>query len=883
MRSNILQQPWRYFIFNLGMGIFVHLLLTQAALAESKQSQVITKIPTVVDFQALSTDAKNLLSQNIENDLVVKITQVRVNTTNKGIDLILETTASEKLQIAVKSQGNNFIADIKNAQLFLPSGNKFSQQRPAQGITAVTATNFDANTIRLTVTGEAGLPVVELYDSPREGLVFAVASAAASGLLGQQPLSQQSEPQQPLNQTQPQQPSAEGDEPIELVVTGEQDGYRVPNASAATRTDTPLRDIPQSIQVIPQEVLQDQQVTSTAEALKNITGLTISGAGGANTGTSDVQFKTRGFDGNAIRNGLPTGFAANSIEVSNIERIELLKGPASVLFGQGSPGGTLNVITKQPLRDPFYAIEATVGSDDLYRAALDLSGPLNNSKTVLYRLNTSYLDRDATTDFFNNRVFFIAPVLRWDISEKTNLTLEADYTDQKTENPVRGLPAEGTVLANPNGKIPLNRYIGEPDSNQETKTGRVGYKLEHQLSDNWSFRNAFNATFFRYNQDKLAFPVNLQDDKRTLDRIGITDYKEYYNAYNLTTDVIGKFSTGSVRHQLLFGVDLSRTDTIESSGKYTTAPSIDLFNPVYGQPLGTAVSSQYKSSGSSDALGVYVQDQVNLTNNLKLLLGGRFDTSRSTGRDDLVNTESSNSSDAFTPRFGIVYQPIEPISLYATYSRSFTPNTGQDFYGNLFEPERGTQYEVGIKADISSKLSATLAFYDLTKSNILTADPDPAHVNFQIQIGEQRSRGIELGLSGEILPGWKFYGGYAYTDAQITDDTDSSILGKKLSNTPENSFNLWTTYEIQKGSLQGLGFGLGFFFVGDRQADLENSFKLPSYFTTDAAIFYKRGHLRTQLNFKNLFDVDYFDTALNQLRVFPGEPFTVQGTISWEF
>lgn len=871
-----MQQPWQFFIFNLGIGFFVPLLLTQGALAESKQSQLITEIPTVIDSQTLSTDAKNLLSQNIENDLVVKITQIKVNTTNKGIDVILETTASEKLQIAVNSQGNNFIVNIKNAQLFLPSGNKFSQQQPAQGITAVTATNFDANTIRLTVTGEAGLPVVELYDSPREGLVFAVASAAASGQQPQTPQPQQ----KPTNQTQSEQPSAGNDEPIELVVTGEQDGYRVPNASAATRTDTPLRDIPQSIQVIPQEVLRDQQVTSTAEALKNITGLTISGAGGANTGTTDVQFKTRGFDGNAIRNGLPTGFAANSLEVSNIERIELLKGPASVLFGQGSPGGTLNVITKQPLRDPFYAIEATVGSDDLYRGAVDLSGPLNNSKTVLYRLNTSYLDRDGTTDFFNKKVFFIAPVLRWDISEKTNLTLEADYTDLKTEANPRGLPAVGTVLPNPNGEIPRNRYIGEPDNNEEGKTGRVGYRLEHKLSDNWSFRNAFNAGFSRYDFNKVAFPVGLEDDNRTLERIGITDQKEYSNSYNLTADMIGKFSTGSVQHQLLFGVDLSRFDTIESSGGYGTAPSLDLFNPVYGQPFGPA-TDKYKTSGSTDTLGIYVQDQVNLTSNLKLLLGGRFDTSSSTSRDELANTESSQSSDAFTPRLGIVYQPIEPISLYASYSRSFTPNSGTDFFGNLFQPERGTQYEVGIKADISSKLSATLAFYDLTKSNILTDDPD--NFNFQIQIGEQRSRGIELSLSGEILPGWKFYGGYAYTDAQITDDTNLDLVGNRLNNTPENALNLWTTYEIQKGSLQGLGFGLGFFFVGDRQGDLANTFKLPSYFTTDAAIFYKQGRLRTQLNFKNLFDVDYFDTALNDLRVFPGEPFTVQGTISWEF
>ena len=680
-----MQQPWRFFIFNLGIGIFAPLLLTQAALAKSKGSQVITEIPTVVDSQTLSSTAKNFLSQNTDNDLVVKITQVKVNTTNKGIEVILETTASSKLQVDIKSQGNNFIADIKNAQLFLPSGNKFSQQQPAQGITTVTATNLDANTIRLIVTGEAILPVVELYDSPREGLVFGVASAAASGQLGQQPPSQQPKPEQPLNQTQPQQPSAEGDEPIELVVTGEQDGYRVPNASAATRTDTPLRDIPQSIQVIPQEVLRDQQVTNTVEALKNITGLTISGAGGANTGTVDVQFKTRGFDGNAIRNGLPTGFAANSIEVSNIERIELLKGPASVLFGQGSPGGTLNVITKQPLRDPFYAIEATLGNNDLYRGAVDLSGPLNNSKTVLYRLNTSYLDRNGITDFFNKRVFFIAPVLRWDISEKTNLTLESDYTDLKTEDSPRGLPAAGTVLPNPNGEIPPKRYIGEPDNNDEGKTGRVGYRLEHQLSDNWSFRNAFNATFFRYGYDKLAFPVGLEDDNRTLDRIGITDYKEYYNAYNLTTDVIGKFSTGSVQHQLLFGVDLSRTDTIESSGGYGTAPSLNLFNPVYGQPFGPA-TDKYKYSGSTDTLGVYVQDQVNLTSNLKLLLGGRFDTSSSTSKDELANTESSNSDDAFTPRLGIVYQPIEPISLYASYSRSFNQTVEQIFLAICFNP-----------------------------------------------------------------------------------------------------------------------------------------------------------------------------------------------------
>lgn len=347
--------------------------------------------------------------------------------------------------------------------------------------------------------------------------------------------------------------------------------------------------------------------------------------------------------------------------------------------------------------------------------------------------------------------------------------------------------------------------------------------------------------------------------------------------------IIGKFSTGSIKHQLLFGVDLSRSDVIDSSGVSGTAPSLDLFNPVYGQPL-DPLDQKFSSTSVTDALGVYVQDQVTLTDNLKLLLGGRFDISTSTSRDELANTESSQADDAFTPRVGIVYQPIEPISLYASYSRSFTPNSGTDFEGNLFQPERGTQYEVGIKADISDKLSATLAFYNLTKSNILTEDirPGVPPGEFSIQIGEQRSRGIELNLAGEILPGWNIFAGYAYTDARITEDNNLPV-GNRLYNTPENAINLWTSYEIQKGSMQGLGFGVGFFFVGDRQGDLENTFKVPSYVTTDAAIFYKRGQLRTQINFKNLFNVDYFEATRDNLRVFPGQPFTVQGTISWEF
>ncbi|HAG83295.1 MAG TPA: TonB-dependent siderophore receptor, partial [Cyanobacteria bacterium UBA12227] len=270
--------------------------------------------------------------------------------------------------------------------------------------------------------------------------------------------------------------------------------------------------------------------------------------------------------------------------------------------------------------------------------------------------------------------------------------------------------------------------------------------------------------------------------------------------------------------------------------------------------------------------------------NLKLVLGGRLDIVNQK-RDDFVDsTTSEQDNDAFSPRVGIVYQPIEPISLYASFSRSFNPvETGTTLAnGDIAEPERGTQYEVGIKADfLEGRLSSTLAFYELTRSNVLT--PDRTNPFASIQTGEQRSRGIELDVAGEILPGWRVIASYAYTDAEITEDNQFEP-GNRLINVPESSASLWTTYEIQQGSLKGLGFGLGFRFVGEREGDLENSFTLPNYFRTDAALYYKRNNLRVAVNLYNLFDIEYFEAAqFGRAGIFPGSPFTVLGTIGWEF
>ncbi|MGF1675346.1 MAG: TonB-dependent siderophore receptor [Rivularia sp. (in: cyanobacteria)] len=441
-----------------------------------------------------------------------------------------------------------------------------------------------------------------------------------------------------------------------------------------------------------------------------------------------------------------------------------------------------------------------------------------------------------------------------------------------------GVPALGSVLFNPNGKISPNRNYNESNAIQQVNLGRIGYKLEHQFSDTWSLRNAFFASFFDLDVSNLAVPTGLQPDNRTLNRRLLNTTRDN-TSYVLASDVTGKFSTGSIEHQLTIGFDFNDFYNRDTVTAIASSP-IDIFNPVFGRPIDSTPALEFDGGTNRTALGIYAQDQITIAENLKLLLGIRFDTFNQTVENRLGGTEQNQSENAFSPRVGIVYQPIPPISLYASYSQSFSPVDGRSFENAQFQPERGTQYEVGVKADLSDRLSATLAFYDLLLSNVLT--DDPVNPNFSVQTGKQRSRGIEMNLSGEILPGWNIITGYAYTDARIEED-NALPIGNRLDNVPKHSFNLWTTYEIQAGNLKGLGFGLGLFYVGERQGDLGNSFEIPGYLRTDAAIFYKRDNWRAALNVRNLFGVDYFESSFNRNRLFAGEDLTIQGTISWQF
>ncbi|ESA35156.1 hypothetical protein N836_13235 [Leptolyngbya sp. Heron Island J] len=774
-----------------------------------------------------------------------QITDVRLEETDPGLQVVLDIAEGELSAPTTAVSGDALIVEIENAVLL---GDEIEQFEPAAGIAMVQVSALSGDRVQVVITGIDAVPVADV-SIDAAGLTLSVVPGISQ--------------------------AGETNEPLRIVVTGEEDeGYNPSSASTATRTDTPLRDIPQSIQVIPQQILEDQQVTRLNDALRNAPGVNRGDVSPRLGGFESTLI--RGFGANYLINGLEDNLSNTPIfDPATTERIEVLRGPASVLYGQGSTGGIVNLVTKQPLSEPFYSVTAAAGSFDFYRGALDLSGPLNNSGTVLYRFNAAAQTTESFIDFFDSQRYVLAPVLSWQISDNTNITFETEYS-QITEPFEQGIPAIGTVLPNPNGDIPRDRYISEPSDTGQYESFRVGYDLQHRFSDNWQLRNAFRFTAYGISRVGV-FSTSLEDDGRTLNR-GVQDANFEDLIYNLDTYVVGEFATGPIQHQLVAGVNLFRRDA-ETVGFIREADPLDLFSPVYGRPFGD-VTFRFDDRSRTDNLGLYVQDQITLTDNLKLLLGGRFDIAYQEQEDRITSTETDQQDEVFSPRVGIVYQPIPEISLYGSYTRSFQPVTGRSFNGDLFQPERGTQYELGLKADIIDRLSANLVFYDLTRTNVETADL--VNPSFSIQTGEQRSRGIELNVAGEILPGWNILAGYAYTDAEITED-NTFEEDNGIANVPENAFNLWTTYQIQQGDLEGLGFGLGLFFVGDRPGDLANSFEIPSYLQTDASVFYERDRFRAGLNFRNLFDIDYFVSARGTSRVTVGDPFTVEASLSWQF
>lgn len=790
----------------------------------------------------------------------VQIIGVRLEETEMGLQVILETADGALATPTTTVVDNVLTAEIPNAALALPEGEAFEAANPVVGIGQVSITELPEGRVRVAISGTDAPPTAEANSSP-SGLIFAVTPGVTD--------------------------TAQEETEVEITVTADRaDGYNPPNTSVGTLTNTPLIDIPASIQVIPEEVIEDQGASDLLDVLRNTPGIIT------NSSPRDLfsEFTIRGFNtGNSfLRNGIrDNDFGRTGFDLNNVERVEVLRGPASVLYGQIAPGGAINVVTKKPLSSPLYDIEAKYGSFDTYQGAIDFSGPLSEDGSVSYRLNASIFGSDTFVDEIDIDRYLIAPVIAWKISDNTNITFEAEYLDAQYPNE-RGLPIEGTILPNPNGTLPRNRYLGDPSFDRNNRlTIKVGYDLEHRFNDNWRLRNTFRFIREENAQDSVA-PFDLEADLRTQQRgafvsnfVNDSGLGFSQNNYEATLSAIGNFKALGADHELVIGADFFHQTSLNPILFFREIGPIDIFNPVYNQPLGAVIETFDPSSRKATDFGIYIQDQITFSDQFILLLGGRFDYVNQSNTNVTTSITNNQSDTAFSPRIGLVYKPRENVSLYGSFSQSFQQVTGRSLDNTLFNPSRGTQYEIGVKADwLESRLSTTLSLYHLTLSNVETSDP--RNPDFSIQTGEQRSQGLELNLAGEILPGWKVIAGYAYTDAEVSQDNDIPI-GNRLANVPEHSANLWTTYTIQTGDLAGLGFGLGLFYVADRPGDLDNTFTLPDYFRTDASIYYRRDKFRVQLNFKNLFDTRYFESAGGRNRIFPGAPFEVLATVGVEF
>ncbi|MBD3885231.1 TonB-dependent siderophore receptor [Phormidium tenue FACHB-886] len=783
----------------------------------------------------------------------VQITGVQINSTDTGFEILLETATAQQLDTATSVIGNALITDIPNAALALPEGAEFQTANPIDGIALVTVTPRGTG-VRIIVTGVEAPPTAAVR-TDAQNLILSIATGTANAA------------------------GATDTEAIQVVVTGEQDeGYNPSTATTGTRIEAPLRDVPLTLQVIPREVIEDRQIVNLTELADNVPGVEpVSGYGGLPSN----DYYIRGFNaGESFRNGFRDFTFISPRDPANVEQVEFLRGPASVLYGGGfNLTGAINTITERPLAEPRYQIDATVGSYEFYRPTLDFTGPLTEDNSLLYRLNLAYTNTDSFRDFNERESTFVAPVLTWNIDSQTSLTAEFEYQNYDYVFD-RGFPPGEVFL-----ELPRERFLFEPDLNRaQFDSYYFSYNFEHEFNDQWKIRQGFGGLVVEGNTEaatlsNFSAPF-VAEDGRTIER-GAQRSDELQENFSVQTELLGEFSTGSINHNLLVGVEYARYrfayDFFDAS-----LGSIDIFDPEYGDEPGDYSPSSGEEYGTRN-VGVYFQDLIYLTSNLIVLGGGRLDFNDSFYRDTLNGSTNNERSDtSFSPRLGIVYQPGEDTSLYFNWANAFTPNIfgGRSRTGEAFEPEEAEQFELGLKQEFfDDRLSANLALYNITRQNVSTTDPEDP--DFNIQTGEQTSRGVELDVTGEILPGWNVIATYAYTDAFVSED-NTIPEDDRLAGIPEHTASLWTTYEIQSGSLQGLGFGLGLVYVDEREAQLPNTgVTLPSFFRTDVRLSYRRDNWLAALNIKNLFDIEYYNTQ--GFFIMPQAPFTVLANISVEF
>lgn len=678
---------------------------------------------------------------------------------------------------------------------------------------------------------------------------------------------------------------------VEAKNTGEAIGNVAKRSITATKTDTPIIEIPQSISVVTRNEMDMRSVQNFTEALRYVPGVTVDQFGFQGQGFEYLMM--RGF--NALntanfRDGLSNsavGFFSQFItETYGVERVDVLRGPSSVVFGRGDAGGIVNRVTKRPSATPIREIEFQYGNFDRKRIAADI-GAVSKDGTIMFRLVTTALDSNTQTRYPNtggdrahNERFYIAPSITWRPTVDTTITLMGDVLNNRSGS-------SPFYIASPSGGF-TNVLQSDPKfTKYNTNQSSFSYQLEHHFNNIFTMRQNFRfAQQIGRFQD--LFQIFNSLDRPTLIERSAYATNERLNQIVLDTHAQAKFNTGPVNHTVLLGADWNQTNLslkyFEGYNNGFAVPNIDLLNPVYGTPIPRPDVLLQNSKQTIDQLGFYIQDQLRYDNWI-LTLSGRYDRINTSNADRLDPTLSTKSNDsAFTGRGGLTYLFSNGIAPYFSYAQSFLPQTGFSSTGTPFDPTRGSQFEAGIKYQpVGGKGLYTVAFFDLTKNNTLTRDPTNLNGFGFVQTGEIRSRGVELEARTELLRGLNAIGSFTYMDVDNLKDTE--FKGKRPLQVPSTMTSGWLDYSFGALGidwLRGFGLGGGVRYVGKTFNEETNTTTTPSFTLFDASFRYEKGPVLVNINASNIFNNHYI-ASTNFGRPYLGVERTIIGTLTFRF
>ncbi len=671
--------------------------------------------------------------------------------------------------------------------------------------------------------------------------------------------------------------AGDNDDSRTIIVTGASEGYVASNSITATKTDTPLIDIPQTINVVTREQLEDQAHHSLADVLRYIPGTTVGqGEGNRDQITLRGQNSTADFFLDGVRDDVQYYRG-----LYNIERVEILKGPYALIFGRGGGGGIINRVQKSPQDEIFYAGQASVNSFGAYDFSADLNAPLSDSAAV--RLNAVYENLDSHRDHVGGERFAWNPYFAFKLGENWKVGLSYEYVnDDRTTD--RGIPSIAAGAGTPNRPLSgyRDQFFGIPGVNRTKLEAHIAkLRLDGQLADNLSF----SGTALYGDYDKIYTNIFANGAATAQNgTVALSSYSDPTQRENIIvqSNLVWDINTGPLGHKILIGAEYGDQQSANRrfNGTLSNA-SLNLSNAVFP----TVKFSTLNRDTVSDVefFSAYVQDQISIGEHVDVIAGVRYDSFNINGVDlfPAVDRPFARKDEKVSPRVGLVLKPQQNISLYGSYSQSFLPRSGDQFLAlsvtqqNL-APERFTNYEVGAKWDIKANLNLTLALFQLDRSNATT--PDPVNPLASINVGKTRTKGVELAVAGRITPQWQVHGGYSYQDAALAGND-----AVRLAQVPKHQASLWNRYDFTNRFAAGVGIT----HQSSQFAAIRTSAtttKLPAFTRVDAALYYDLSEaVQLQMNVENLFDTTYFADAHNNNNISTGAPINGRFTIRAKF